>query len=214
MDETSAPPAPPDSTALQHDADLPASPWPLFEQWWAQREQLPSQEADAVVLATVDSAGRPSARIVLLRQHDADGLVFFTNYESRKGQELAANPAAALLCYWDGLARQIRIEGAVERLAETASDHYFEHRPRPSQIGAWASAQSRPIADREALAQAVAATEARFRDRPVPRPPHWGGLRLRPTAFEFWQGRAARLHDRVRYERAGQTPWRHQRLAP
>lgn len=213
MDQSPALSAPPDSTTLQHEADLPASPWPLFEQWWAQRVQVPAQEADAVVLATVDDAGRPSARVVLLRQHDAAGLVFFTNYESRKGVELAANPAAALLCYWDGLARQIRIEGQVERLAAPVSDAYFAGRPRASQIGAWASAQSQPIADRAALAHAVAEADARFRDRPVPRPPHWGGLRLRPDAFEFWQGRQARLHDRIRYEWVA-ADWHRQRLSP
>lgn len=213
MDQSSALSAPPDSTALQHDADLPTSPWPLFEQWWAQRVQVPAQEADAVVLATADGAGRPSARVVLLRQYDIDGLVFFTNYGSRKGLELAINPAAALLCYWDGLARQIRIEGQVERLAALVSDEYFDHRPRASQIGAWASAQSQPIADRTVLSRAVAAAEERFRDRPVPRPPHWGGLRLRPEVFEFWQGREARLHDRIRYERV-ETHWHRQRLSP
>ena len=151
--------------------------------------------------------------MVLLRGVDGRGLVFYTNYESRKGRELAENPRAALLFYWEPLQRQVRIEGQVVRVPAEESDAYFARRPRDSQLGAWASAQSREIPDREALQAEMDAAAARFADRPVPRPPHWGGYRLIPEIFEFWQGRPGRLHDRFRYLRRGER-WQIRRLAP
>jgi pyridoxamine 5'-phosphate oxidase len=164
-------------------------------------------------LATADAAGRPSARIVLVRHVDPRGFVFHTNYDSRKGKDLAANPRAALCFYWPTLDEQIRVEGAVERLTAEESDAYFASRPRGSQLGAWASEQSAKLESREALEDRYRQTEARFGDGPVPRPPFWGGFRLSPIRVEFWYGRPDRLHDRVLYVREGQG-WKIERLYP
>jgi pyridoxamine 5'-phosphate oxidase len=168
---------------------------------------------EAMAVATVDPDGRPSVRMVLLKAWGADGFVFHTNFDSRKGRELAVNPHAALLFYWEPKGRQVRIEGIVERTDDLESDAYFATRPPGSQIGAHASHQSQPIADRSLLDRRVEEVKARYAGGPVPRPPWWGGLRVRPQGYEFWQNRADRLHDRLRYtpDAAG---WRITRLQP
>jgi pyridoxamine 5'-phosphate oxidase len=187
----------------------------LFER--AAAEAPPGGElpldATEMSLATVDSLGRPSIRIVLLKGIDERGFQFYTNYESRKGRELAANPAAALCWRWPWLGVQVRAEGEVERLPAADSDAYFASRPRGHQLGAWASAQSRPLASYAALEAEAAAVEARFAGREVPRPPHWGGFRLLPTAIEFWFGRANRLHER-RLHRLRDGAWAMELLSP
>ena len=168
-----------------------------------------------MTLATADAAGRPSARIVLLKGIDPRGFVFFTNRESRKARELEERPFAALVLHWPKAAEQIRVEGRVERVSDAESDLYFATRPRGSQIGAWASSQSRPLESREALLNRVREAEARFAGQPVPRPPFWGGYRLVPDRIEIWRGQESRLHDRVVYARDAEgDPWREERLYP
>lgn len=169
-------------------------------------------EPNAMTVATVGAHGRPSARIVLLRQWDARGFVFYTNYESRKGAELTVNPHAALLFWWGALERQIRIEGTAERVLDVESDAYFESRPRGHRLSAWASHQSAVVPDRETLRRAMAEAGARF-PVDVPRPSFWGGYRVVPDRFEFWQGRPNRVHDRIAYER-GAAGWTRARLSP
>lgn len=177
-----------------------ADPLIQFGRWMDDAQASNTAEPTAVVLSTVGPDGRPSARTVLLKGVSGGGFVVFTNYDSRKGRELAANPWAALTFTWAELSRQVRVEGRVERTSDEESAAYFATRPRGSQIGAWASPQSEPIADRDELVHRVAEVEARFApDRVVPRPPHWGGLRLVPDRIELWQGRADRLHDRLVY---------------
>jgi pyridoxamine 5'-phosphate oxidase len=171
-------------------------------------------EANAMTLATVDAAGQPDARIVLLRGFDPRGFAFFTNYQSRKGLELAERPRAALLFYWPQLERQVRIEGAVVRLSGEESDAYFAQRPRGHRLSAWASPQSREVGGRAALEAAMHEAEERFAGGDVPRPPHWGGFRVAGERFEFWQGRRDRVHDRIAYERGPSDRWRILRLAP
>ncbi len=170
-------------------------------------------EPNAMALATVDPAGRPSSRIVLLRGYDARGFVFFTNYESEKGGDLAVNPACALLFYWPPLQRQVRIEGRAQRLDAQESDRYFMQRPRGHRLAAWASPQSSPVPDRAYLESKVGEYERRFEGAQVTRPPFWGGFRVTPERFEFWQGRPNRVHDRIVY-RPGDGGWILERLAP
>ncbi|CAM4217804.1 pyridoxamine 5'-phosphate oxidase [Bordetella tumbae] len=189
-----------------------ASPLEQFSQWFDQALQAKVPEPNAMTLATVDSTGQPSARTVLIKGFDARGFVFFTNYESRKGRDLLDNPRAALLFFWQPLERQVRIEGVIEKASAEESDAYFHSRPLGSRLGAWASEQSQPITRAELEAREQTFRE-RYGDQP-PRPPHWGGYRLVPTLFEFWQGRASRLHDRLRYLPDGQGSWVIDRLSP
>ena len=194
------------------EGDAAANPFEQFTRWFDDAVAAAVPEPNAMTLATVDAAGRPSARIVLLKSFDATGFVFHTNYDSRKGRELAENANVALLFFWPALERQIRIEGTANAVSAAESDAYFSVRPRTSRIGAWASPQSAPIPDRAWLESEVAAATARFATD-VPRPPNWGGLRVVPGRFEFWQGRESRLHDRLVWSRAGEH-WTIQRLAP
>ena len=189
-------------------------PFVQFHAWFAAAERAGVASVNAMTLATVRADGTPAARVVLLKELDATGLTFFTNYDSAKGQQLTAHPAAALVFYWAPQHRQVRVEGAVERVSAAESDAYFAVRPRGSQLGAIASPQSRVLGSRDELVAAVASAEAAVPADALPtRPAHWGGFRLVPRMFEFWQGQASRLHDRVRYERAGEA-WQLQRLAP
>jgi pyridoxamine 5'-phosphate oxidase len=180
-----------------------------------QRRAAPQEPeaATAATLASADLEGRPSARVVLVKQVDERGFVFFTNRESRKGRELEQNAWAALCFFWPSLQRQVRVEGPVEWVSDAESDAYFASRPRGSQIGAWASRQSAPLLSREALEERVRHVEARFAESAIPRPPYWGGYRLTPLRLELWEGRESRLHERLLFERAG-GGWRSQRLWP
>lgn len=188
-------------------------PLVLFRAWFDKASAAGIAKPNAMTLATVDEEGRPCARVVLLSSYDARGFVFHTNYESHKGEHLARHPRAALLFWWDPLGCQVRIEGPVEMTTGEESDKYFAGRPRGSQIGAWASDQSRVIGSRTVLEERAHELEQRFAGRPVPRPPHWGGYRVRPDVFEFWEDRENRLHERIRYELSPQG-WRMVRLAP
>ncbi len=176
-------------------------PFALFDTWFAEAKHSEPNDPNAMALATVDSAGRPSSRMVLLKGHGPDGFVFYTNRESRKAGEIAVDSHVALLFHWKSLRRQIRIEGAVGLASDAESDAYFASRSRDSQLGAWASDQSRPLADRATFEARFAEMEARFAGGDVPRPPHWGGYRVTPRAIEFWQDRAHRLHERRLFTR-------------
>jgi len=194
------------------EAEAALDPLRQFQSWMDEAFAAKVPEPNAMTLATVGADGRPSTRIVLIKGFDSRGLVWFTNYESRKGRELAAHPVAALQFHWVELERVVRIEGTVERVDDAESDAYFASRPLDSRIGAWASPQSEVIASRGVLVANAAKVSARFLLNP-PRPPHWGGFRLQPDTWEFWQGRKSRLHDRLRYRLDGGT-WRRERLAP
>ena len=195
-------------------ADVDPDPIRQFQTWFAQALDAKLPEPNAMTVATVDEQGRPAARILLIKGVDERGFVFFTNYESRKGRELSANPHAALLFHWIELERQVRIEGKVELTSAEESDAYFNSRPLGSRIGAWASEQSTVIPNREMLEAREREITAQYGEAP-PRPPHWGGYRLVPEAIEFWQGRPSRLHDRIRYTReSASAAWKIERLAP
>lgn len=207
------------SRRIQYEAegfdvsDAADDPLDQFEAWYEQvSDQL--AQPNAVVVATSDIDGAPGARTLLLRGVDERGLVFFTNYESAKGRALDSNPRSELLFVWLEVHRQVRVAGPSQRIAAAESDTYFASRPRHSQIGAWASPQSEVVADRATLDQLVAEVERRFEGSDVPRPPHWGGYRVVPETWEFWQGRSDRLHDRVRYRRDAEGTWLRERLAP
>ena len=195
------------------EASLDADPFVQFERWWEEAVEV-VREPEAICVATADASGQPRARMVLLRSRDERGFCFFTNYESRKGHDLEENPRASILWYVEPLGRQVRIEGAVEQVSESESDAYFASRPRGHQLGAHASSQSQPIGDRTALEDAVAEEERRFAGAAVPRPAHWGGYRLVPTLFEFWQHREDRIHDRVLYTPADGGGWERRRHQP
>jgi len=175
---------------------MTTDPFALFDQWYAEARATEPNDSNAMALATVDAAGQPSVRMVLLKGHGPDGFVFYTNRESRKAGELGAVPKAALLFHWKSLRRQIRIEGAVSLASDAESDAYFASRSRDSQLGAWASDQSRPLADRATFEARYEAMRERFDGQDVPRPPHWGGYRVTPQRIEFWQDREHRLHER------------------
>jgi pyridoxamine 5'-phosphate oxidase len=190
-----------------------SDPLELFREWFDAAREAGAQFPETMTLATATADGAPSARMVLLKGADEDGFVFFTGYGSRKAEELAANPRAALVFYWQPLGRQVRVEGPVERVSKEESAEYFATRPRGSQLAAWTSRQSRPLGDRAELERRYADVEREHEGREVPLPPHWGGFRLRPDAIEFWEHRDNRLHDRFRYTRAREG-WAAARLWP
>jgi pyridoxamine 5'-phosphate oxidase len=179
-------------------------PFARFAELYELAKQRQPKDPNAATLATVDAQGRPSARVVLMKGFDPRGFVVFTNYESRKGRELTEQKVAALCFYWPSMDRQVRIEGAVEKVSGPESDEYFATRPRVSQLGAWASIQSQPLDDRKTLEQRVADFDQKYEGQPVPRPPHWGGYRLLPERIEFWTARENRLHERLVYEKKGE----------
>lgn len=197
------------------ESEAPTDPIDLFRSWFETAVEAGLEDPNAMTLATASPDGAPRARIVLLKGYDERGFCFFTNYGSAKAGELDANPRAALVFYWHDLERQVRIEGAVERTSAAESDAYFELRPRDSRIGAHASPQSRELSSRGELEERLSAVRERFgSEGDVPRPDDWGGYRLVPSLIEFWQGRPARLHDRLAYVRDGASSWKRARLAP
>lgn len=195
-------------------ASLPDEPIPLMQEWLKKVIDLQLPEPNAMILSTVSSSGRPSSRTVLLKGLDERGLVFYTNYKSRKGKEISRNPYASILFLWLEMERQIRVEGKIEKLKPEESDRYFSERPRPSQLGAWASNQSSEISGREILVNEYSFLEQKYMGKRIPRPDYWGGYRLLPDYFEFWQGRESRLHDRVCYTYDGKGSWQKSRLSP
>lgn len=192
----------------QHD-----DPFDLFARWFEEAKEKEINDPNAMAVASVDAKGRPSIRMVLLKGFDASGFVFYTNFESRKGTEILGNPQVALLFHWKSLRRQVRIEGAAEKVSDAEADAYFHSRPRQSQIGAWASQQSRTLESRFALEKAVAKYAAKYPVGTIPRPPYWSGFRIRPDYFEFWEDRPFRLHDRLVFKQAG-NGWATEKLYP
>jgi pyridoxamine 5'-phosphate oxidase len=211
-----------DATSIEHPAGLTGGdfttakePLRLFAEWFAEAKRAEPVNPDAMALATVDADGLPNARMVLLKGFDECGFVFYTNFDSVKGQELAAAPKAALAFYWKTLQRQVRLRGSVEPVSPAEADAYFSSRSRMAQIGAWASKQSEPLESRLAFEKAVARYTAKFGAGPVPRPPHWSGYRVVPQTIEFWKERPFRLHDRIRFSRsAPDAAWSKTRLYP
>ena len=197
-----------------NETDLLDTPFQQFQRWLEQAIAAKLPEPNAMTLATLSKEGKPIARMVLLKGLDEKGFVFYTNYDSAKGKQLTETDSAALVFWWAGLERQVRVEGMVEKVSSEESDAYFQSRPKASQLGAWASPQSQVIENRDILEKRLAQLEEKYATEKVPRPPHWGGFRVIPTAIEFWQGRPSRLHDRIRYELDEKGDWFYQRLAP
>ena len=196
------------------ERSVPKDPFRLFHVWFAQAAQARLLDPHAMALSTIGPKGELSSRMVLLKGLDAKGFVFFTNYLSRKGKDLARHPQASLLFYWAPLGKQVRVEGSVRRITAKESDDYFKTRPRGSQMAAWASHQSQVIPNRTTLERRMRELERRYAGQTVPRPPHWGGYRVIPRVVEFWSGRRNRLHDRLRYRKKGPGSWKMERLAP
>jgi len=210
-----------DSTSIKHPIQLTSDdftraedPFSLFSAWFGEASASEPSDPDAMSLATLGADGLPDVRIVLLKAFGPDGFVFFTNYESRKANEIAAHPRVALNLHWKSLKRQVRIRGEVDKIDAATSDAYFAGRPRQSQIGAWASQQSRPLDSRATFEAATEAVAATYEGREVPRPPHWGGYRVSPFSIEFWQERPFRLHDRIEFRRDQTGNWIRTRLYP
>jgi pyridoxamine 5'-phosphate oxidase len=197
-----------------NEGDVDADPIVQFTRWFEQALAGAIAEPNAMTVATATRDGIPSARMVLLKGFDARGFVFYTNYESQKGRELAENPVAALVFHWVELHRQVRVAGAVERVSAEESDAYFQSRPRGSRLGAWVSHQSTVLTGREEIEARLAALTAQYGEGEIPLPPYWGGYRVIPASVEFWQGRPSRLHDRLRYRRQPDGSWRIERLSP
>jgi pyridoxamine 5'-phosphate oxidase len=197
-----------------NETDLLETPFQQFQLWLEQAIAAELPEPNAMTLATLSEQGKPIARMVLLKGLDEKGFVFYTNYDSAKGKQLTETDSAALVFWWAGLERQVRVEGTVEKVSSEESDAYFQSRPKASQLGAWASPQSQVIENRDILEKRLAQLEEKYATEKVPRPTHWGGFRVIPTAIEFWQGRPSRLHDRIRYELDEKGDWFYQRLAP
>lgn len=196
------------------EKDIEKHPIKQFDKWWQQAIESNIDEVNAMTLATVDKEGKPSARVVLLKDYDENGFVFFTNYKSAKGENINHNPNVAIVFFWKELERQVRIEGVAEKISDIQSDEYFNSRPTESKIGAWASEQSSTIDSREVLENNFKKLEAEFADQKILRPPHWGGYKIIPDSIEFWQGRPGRLHDRIRYSKNKEGVWTISRLAP
>ncbi len=196
------------------ETDVHPNPFEQFKTWFDQAVAAQLPEPNAMTIATVTADGKPSARIVLLKDYDERGFVFYTNYKSHKGQQLVENPWGAIAFWWAELERQVRIEGRVEKVSPAESDAYFHSRPKGSQLGAWASNQSQVIESREVLEQQLQKLKEEYDNKQVPRPPHWGGFRVIPSEIEFWQGRPNRLHDRLLYRRGEDGSWKIQRLSP
>ena len=208
--------APEDASVVLTDRDLSDAqdPFALFGEWLSQATGSEPNDPNAMSLATVDESGMPDVRMVLLKGFDPSGFVFYTNLESRKGEQLAAIPKAALCFHWKSLRRQVRVRGPVEQVAAAEADAYFQQRPRLSRIGAWASRQSRPLESRRVLEEAVIQVTEQFGEGTIPRPPHWSGFRLVPAEIEFWRDAPFRLHDRLRFSRRGGGEWVSVRLFP
>ena len=197
-----------------NETEVDPNPVIQFQKWFDQVCSVDIPEPNAMTVATVSSEGKPSARMVLLKDYDGRGFVFYTNYNSRKGQELIANPHAALVFWWAQLERQVRITGSVEKISAQESDEYFHSRPFNSRLGAWTSNQSEIVSSRQTLEQRLQQLQAKYKDLEVPRPPHWGGFRVIPAEIEFWQGRSSRLHDRLLYSKNNDSTWKIERLSP
>ncbi|MEH2327713.1 pyridoxamine 5'-phosphate oxidase [Nostoc sp.] len=196
------------------ELEIDLNPFIQFKKWFDQALAAQLPEPNAMTIATATPDGKPSARMVLLKNFDERGFTFFTNYNSHKGQELAENPQAALVFWWAELERQVRISGYVEKVSETESDQYFHSRPANSRLGAWVSNQSEVIESREVLERRLQEFQSKYENQEIFRPPHWGGLRVIPTEIEFWQGRPSRLHDRLLYTRLDNSSWKIERLSP